>query len=460
MKKSYISKITTAIFFFSQFLFANSSAAQSQNALDYDGIDDYVSVPNGSLLIGGAGQFSMTCWVYATNPNPVFPDFDGFCGIRNDADADFYLVQIGASTVEARYRNSAGATFDIVDSGLVLNTWQHYAFVYNGVKTELFRNGALVGSTPATGMILNQGVAFNMGTVYYLGTNYFLTGKTDEVTLWNKALTPFEVNCLYTNAANPADANLRLYYKFNQGTDGGNNTGIAFLDDASMHLTGTFNGFALMGTSSNFVAGIINSTNIADVFCHGETYLFASQLISSGGHYGAVFPSSSGCDSIVELDLTEIIIDTTVSGSGTAVLTANQSGATYQWLNCDSGYTIIAGETNQSFTATVSASYAVIINYNSCIDTSVCALDIAEGISENPFSPAIKIFPNPALNEFTIHSAGGAALKVNDVLGRVVLTVNVCNAEQKTNCSQWESGVYVISVLSAAKNVVMRMVKE
>src|SRR4051812_17333990 len=90
-----------------------SLSAQSQNSLSFDGVDDYVSATAGSSLIAGSNQISITCWAYPTNTMPSYPDFDGFAGIRNDLDADFYMVQTAANQLEARFTNSAGIGYTI-----------------------------------------------------------------------------------------------------------------------------------------------------------------------------------------------------------------------------------------------------------------------------------------------------------------------------------------------------------
>ena len=69
------------------------------------------------------------------------------------------------------------------------------------------------------------------------------------------------------------------------------------------------------------------------------------------------------------------------SQNGTT-LTADQTGATYQWLDCDNNYAVINGETNQSYTPAVTGNYAVEVNMNGCIDTSACFLVDYTGIEE------------------------------------------------------------------------------
>jgi len=77
-----------------------------------------------------------------------------------------------------------------------------------------------------------------------------------------------------------------------------------------------------------------------------------------------------GSSSAQTLGLTVTTVNTGVTQAG-ATLTATAAGATYQWLNCN-GYAPLAGETSQSYTATNSGSYAVIVTQNACPDTSEC----------------------------------------------------------------------------------------
>ena len=114
--------------------------AQSENALFFDNIDDQVVVASGSSAIAGSTAMSLTMWVNPQNPFPAFPDFDGFAGIRNNADADFYMLHLNTTEVEARFRNSTGVNYDVVASGITLNTWQHLAMTYDGTTLKTYKN--------------------------------------------------------------------------------------------------------------------------------------------------------------------------------------------------------------------------------------------------------------------------------------------------------------------------------
>jgi len=104
------------------------------------------------------------------------------------------------------------------------------------------------------------------------------------------------------------------------------------------------------------------------------------------------------CDqhSVFETDLaldTEVTYLSTCSGfpvptfdlnvtTSTNTLSSDDSGPLYQWINCDNGNSIIANETNQSYTPSQDGNYAVILGAGSCADTSNCYPISLVGIDE------------------------------------------------------------------------------
>ncbi len=119
--------------------------------------------------------------------------------------------------------------------------------------------GCPSGSIPATGTMTSTTGMFRIGNMPIPGsTQIFLDGKVDETALWKRGLSQAEIMCIMNYGALPTDADLKLYYKMDQGTAGGTNTGLSTLTDASGHstpLNGTNVGFALNGTASNYVDG-------------------------------------------------------------------------------------------------------------------------------------------------------------------------------------------------------------
>ena len=79
-------------------------------------------------------------------------------------------------------------------------------------------------------------------------------GRIDEVSVWNKALSQTEIQDMMANELTGSEPNLQLYYKFNQGVPGADNTGISALltEVNSPTYDGELLNFALTGATSNF----------------------------------------------------------------------------------------------------------------------------------------------------------------------------------------------------------------
>ena len=89
-------------------------------------------------------------------------------------------------------------------------------------------------------------------------------------------------------------------------------------------------------------------------------------------------------------------IDNGIVQSGT-LLSSNENGAIYQWLDCDDNFMAIVGETGQTFTATENGNYAVEITNNGCLDTSTCVNVMGIGIWKIRLGKTLKYFPIPPM---------------------------------------------------------------
>ncbi len=233
------------------------------------------------------------------------------------------------------------------------------------------------------------------------------------------------------------------------------------LSNAAGGNNGVLTGFALTGTTSNFVPGIAtaNSSAISDLLCPGTTYTFGSQVISAPGNYYEVYPGTGGCDSIAEVALSTVSFNTTISQSG-PWLNSLQAGAVYQWINCTNGNAIIPGATSQSYTATANGQYAVILTLGGCSDTTICAT--VTGVGLNDLSSAnISASPNPFNDNFTLSLPGnfsGKQVIVYDVTGRQVFNT-VCTEQQLTiSTSLWNASVYFVAIEGVATR--LKLVKQ
>jgi PKD repeat protein len=131
------------------------------------------------------------------------------------------------------------------------------------------------------------------------------------------------------------------------------------------------------------------------------------------------------------------------------ILTAQQTGAAYQWLRCETT-TPLAGEINQSLNPSNNGSYAVEINLNGCVDTSDCYTINGLGYTENT-SELILLYPNPANNHITLivpQEMVGSVFQVFDSSGRALVRFVLSDVQTTLEIDSLASGIYFIQSAS------------
>jgi|GEM_PF-1172360 len=171
---------------------------------------------------------------------------------------------------------------------------------------------------------------------------------------------------------------------------------------------------------------------------------FTTPVLSSSATYFAEV-TNAGCTSTSRTPVTAsvTIIDISVL-SGTNILTSNQVAASYQWLNCSTGNSVIAGATSQSYSPTVSGTYAVMIGLNSCIDTSICTSIVVIGVEEYE-NINLSVYPNPSSGKVYVTSAPKGEYKVINELGQSVLQFSQeSQGDVEFSLESFNNGVYYL----------------
>lgn len=172
----------------------------------------------------------------------------------------------------------------------------------------------------------------------------------------------------------------------------------------------------------------------------GETYTLSTTVSHT-------YTSSTGCDSIVTLNLTINNVNTATSVNG-ITLTANQSGAVYQWVDCDNGDSPISGATTQSFTPTTNGNYAVRVTFNNCTETSDCIIVNSVGI-ESVEQDDWSIYPNPSNGIFMVSSSfelNDHVIEVYSALGELVYSTRFSGKELLIDLRDQPTGIYTVRV--------------
>ena len=286
-----------------------SNAQTSQNALNFDGSDDFVQTSYGGVQ--GSAARTIEAWIKTSancDPNSG--------GIQN-VIADYGTFATGARfTLNVLWNNAP--RIEISGGGLSGKTavndgnWHHVAAVYDPSATNkysLYVDGVLdtAGNISTS---LNTGSSNNLIIGKRIDNVRHFNGSIDEIRFWNVARTQAEIDSLNDQEICSNQSGLVAYYRFNQGTAGGSNSGVTTLPDkSSSSNNGSLNNFALSGSSSNWVSGpsITAAPNSDTTFSVEKCKVYispAGQFIFSSQTLVETLTNSVGCDSILTINIT------------------------------------------------------------------------------------------------------------------------------------------------------------
>jgi hypothetical protein len=212
------------------------------------------------------------------------------------------------------------------------------------------------------------------------------------------------------------------------------------------------------GTVVSFTASITNGGiapsyqwKVNGINAGSNAPSFNPTILANGDVVSCVLTSNAQCASATvatsnSITFQETNIDISVTQT-TSTLTANQNGASYQWINC-STMTAINGQTQQNFTPTLTGNYAVQITIGSCVDTSACVPMTVVGINEETASQ-IELYPNPATDFVIISTPTESPIDVYclDISGRLVRKWNSSGTINTLRIDGLATGSYYFQVL-------------
>lgn len=458
----------------------NIVGAATHSALHFDGVNDKVVT---SYTLPTTNTLTIELWLY--------PELGSFSRILSSYQGESSVLagEILFDTYDAAFNNGKGLRFGVSGAGnvfhsldvpnaLTLNTWNHVAVTFDNGVIEIYSNGVLKGTSGTASFISIPASSANIviGEDRLEGTSLeYFKGQIDEVRIWNTARTASQIAANKNNCFNGNEAGLELFYDFNENTGttatdlaGSNNGTLTNMDAGTNWVSsgiiincGTFCNFQM---STEVTVDINPSYNLTETVsvCKGDSFTFPdgaiqNNITSQVIHTSYLKTLNSGCDSIITTTINVISIDNSISLNYPS-LTAAESGANYQWIDCSNQNAAIAGETHQTFTPITSGDYAVEISMNGCTVTTACLNVTGTGINNLDYSK-LKIYPNPAsdvlhilcddqIDQVFIYSVNG------------VLVQHITSNCSKIDISELKKGLYFINVKAKKDDFDLKFIKE
>ena len=174
------------------------------SAFSFDGLDDYVSIPD-SASLDLADEITVSLWAKINGfpladsgsnhsgylidkmiSDPVGPF--GIWVSRNEAVLGMF------QTPQTPSDSGFGDWLSFTDTA-DLNNWHHYAMTYISGEQRAYYDGREVDSRPITGQLITNDLQIEIGSGVDRG--YFFDGLIDEVRIYNRALSDAEIKATY-----------------------------------------------------------------------------------------------------------------------------------------------------------------------------------------------------------------------------------------------------------------------
>jgi hypothetical protein len=212
-------------------------------ALRFDGDDDVVNIPANAAL--ATSDYTVAAWFK--------PDTENVAALfeHNRYTNNWYGLFPNPGFMHGRFANSGTTT---MNGGTVYNgEWNHVAITHSGSIGTIYDNGvvAISGTVGTDAPTLGSG-----STIGNNNSNEGFEGLIDEVRIYNRALTPFEISQLYggcTQSCTSFDCGLAHHWRLDE------NPAVSPIEDSAGSMDGTAAGTlssvsGKLGTGINFNA--------------------------------------------------------------------------------------------------------------------------------------------------------------------------------------------------------------
>jgi hypothetical protein len=233
----------------------------SDNSLNFDGINDYVTIDQLITPLINFNSFTIEFWMKAdVNNNLAFPRVNFFAinlAAAGPGENKFAIV-MGCATGQTGqlsiYEVNGNPQYLTSSTIIGDNTCHHIAYVRTGTTARAYLDGVSIGTISAAALSSTDRISMGQEWDYSVATDFY-NGEMNDFRIWSSARTQSQIQADMNTKLTGNEAGLIAIYNFDQGTPGGDNSGVSTLKDLTSNGNdGTLWNFALDGTTSNWVA--------------------------------------------------------------------------------------------------------------------------------------------------------------------------------------------------------------
>ncbi len=134
----------------------------------------------------------------------------------------------------------------------------------------------------------------------------------------------------------------------------------------------------------------------------------------------------------------------------------------YAWdmLACSDGGFLLSGSSQGPYSSEQDA-WVLKVDSLGNVDSTVCYPWLFDGVQEIHSDKSVSIYPNPASDQLNIESSQPiSSIIIHDLLGREIFSKEFNSAQCQLNIANWNSGVYLVKIITDEGGVVKKIVVE
>ena len=296
-------------------------------------------------------------------------------------------------------------------------------------------------------------------SILFAGNIYTTAGQYNDILVSNNLCDSIvTLNLIINNAGTSSIDNVGIHCDSYTWIDGNtyyssnNSASVTYINSSGCDSIVTLN-----LTINN--VGITSIDNVGN-HCDSYTWIDGNTYTSSNDTASYIYTSAAGCDSIITLNLTitenPVVSISYVNNDLSTLVTGGVPPYSYQWNGP-------INSANAIVTPIVSGNYCVqVTDNNACASVQVCENLTISGVKEISFNNDLILYPNPANDQITLEFTGNMIdIKVYNMLGELIIEQKNTDGQSAIQLSleNWNAAIYSVQLQWENGSIVQKKFK-